>query len=891
MITIYPMARQCHKKRRPSAALLHPHPGPYIPSLKTVSPTPASTPSNWQTSIRCPSNIYHHYHAISSGSSNSCRPVKVRYATSILGERYLLYESDKGCVHPLWPWGTAIVVLTEVSDDAVKQNLRKYAGRTIPTGLRNAKELEDRGYVELKPGYGLFTRIVENETDQGDSTHAKDDEIQGWVADYDLLVQKAIIHSKTLDTRLQILAEDILGPVNEHSSSPPHTSTNPKGGIALERLLWHVTASPANKQGSRCYSMGYTIEQPRSLIHPARTMKYHPDIPMNEDMRTRLVQTVTEYGGAAMKLAPLQRTDLMRNISEINQIPPLGHTDNQNFWTGLQVNVSRPVLHGANEQLRADLGRAGDVHPDVHNDIGSFTTMIVLTRTPETYTPAFFFLLEFGVFIQMDYRTIITFSGLRLHGRAPSTAPPTVDTIPEDCYSIITVLYNTSDVAKLTKNRLSLFPPPIERRTAAELGVQALPPEAWQNDSEEFVNDPTYQSNMFTDGHMLAGDRLPGYNLKLMSRLLRYINRFSPIYMYNWNPSELITDTEVKIRNTDEVVFPTEITISEAEEAQIQSEWNDLVTRNRILLGAQDKIVYNPIATAPERLANLQSSHNNQQGKRKRLICEVVIPMLKRPNRDHSNSNAASSSSRELRSSKKQDSTHKTPLTTPSTSGDSRSATTQQEVPIHTPDSNEDENETDIADTEELESDTAHASDHMSPKKKDYKAALMSIFDEQYLDSIYKDLKERLTMKPDSVQTYAVPKPIQTASLSTALLAFMQTDSNPTLQRQSPQDIILIWEQISKGRTNLKKLGVTTKLIRHGVMLGLWKTWEFMEVHCRKDCEDVLWENKTNDLTKLVRKVLQHLTTNAKTALRLSAKTYIQNFNGDAIATIVPKQM
>lgn len=43
------------------------------------------------------------------------------YMETVLGERYLLYDPSLGCVHPLWTWGVAIVILMVVSDESIAE--------------------------------------------------------------------------------------------------------------------------------------------------------------------------------------------------------------------------------------------------------------------------------------------------------------------------------------------------------------------------------------------------------------------------------------------------------------------------------------------------------------------------------------------------------------------------------------------------------------------------------------------------------------------------------------------------------------------------------------------------------------------------------------------------
>ncbi|TFK53314.1 hypothetical protein OE88DRAFT_1733261 [Heliocybe sulcata] len=512
----------------------------------------------------------------------------------------------------------------EVSDEVVKAKLLKCAEHTIPTGLRTVAEVTDLGHLELQVRDGLFIRVVDSASDDGHNRSPFNDDLQGWVSDHHFLHVNCLLSDDTLGRRLDDIVERVLGPVEERTGNPPESSTDPIRGIALEHVLWHVALNPGNKQGKRCYSMGYTLEGPRSLAHPTRTMKHRPDIDPIEDMHVELLQTATEYGGAAMRLAPKSRTDLIESIGRAKNVPPLGHSNNRNYWTGFQMNVSRPVLCRNPNSLTEDLGRAGDAHPDANDDLGSFTTMIVLTDPPYDYTPAFFFLLEFGVFIEMKRYRSIAFSGLRLHGRAPSTAPPTATRIPDNVYSVTAVLYHRADMANIMKSRISLFPPPIEKRTAIDLGVQALPPEAWRHELDDYVADPLHPISMMTDGHMF----------------MDYLNKFSPTYVYDWNPDSLATNVRVKRRASDMEVLLDYDDQDEDERAQAVIQWERLISHQRLLLGgtsavkgpipsrSHNRVKLDFISRAPQVLGNLQSARESRPKKRTLLQCEVVIEVL-----------------------------------------------------------------------------------------------------------------------------------------------------------------------------------------------------------------------------------------------------------------------
>ncbi|KAJ7237551.1 hypothetical protein B0H12DRAFT_958244, partial [Mycena haematopus] len=72
------------------------------------------------------------------------------------------------------------------------------------------------------------------------------------------------------------------------------------------------------------------------------------------------------------------------------------------------------------------MGFYGGAHTDRKDSAGHYSHMSANSDLPEGYTPGFFFILELGVFIQLDSHASINFSGLRRHGGTPplcSSAP------------------------------------------------------------------------------------------------------------------------------------------------------------------------------------------------------------------------------------------------------------------------------------------------------------------------------------------------------------------------------------------------------------------------------------------------------------------------------------
>jgi len=66
------------------------------------------------------------------------------------------------------------------------------------------------------------------------------------------------------------------------------------------------------------------------------------------------------------------------------------------------------------------MGEFGGEHHDYGDSAGHFTTMISLSRLPESYDPGCFFILYLGIYVTLDNFATVSFSGLRRHG---STAP------------------------------------------------------------------------------------------------------------------------------------------------------------------------------------------------------------------------------------------------------------------------------------------------------------------------------------------------------------------------------------------------------------------------------------------------------------------------------------
>ncbi|KZT23146.1 hypothetical protein NEOLEDRAFT_1149589 [Neolentinus lepideus HHB14362 ss-1] len=782
------------------------------------------------------------------------------YFVSGLGDRYLIYDPQEGCPHPQWEHGIAVVALMVLNREAIEK-------RELPVGARSQKDVEDLGWVCLEPGMAAFIREVASDDDDRRDGDACDDDIQGWATDLGFLHKDANIDNNTLYERLKQVSDDALGPEHDHTGSPPISAKHPQGGVALERLLCRVSGSPNNAQGRRCYSLGYSYERPRSVIHPCRNMKYNEDIPKDEDFRTRLLEVATECGGHAMSLAPKKRIDLIENIGIIKNTPPLGHESNRRYWTGFQANVSRPIPHQTASDFQEDLGRAGDAHPDSHDQIGSFSALIVATETPEGYTTANFHLIELGVFIPMIFGTIIIFSGLRLHARAPSMAMNPIAKIPEHIYSIALVLYLTKEHTNPRNVRLQ-FASSIADKKHPDLTI--LPPEAYSEDSRYRSIPSSSPATMLRDGHMVAGDRLPSHSMDSLAALLNHLTLDSPEYSFRFTGASLANAVEVTRRHDGTLVNVEVPVLDPSWVQQVFDEWDDLVNTQRYILGG----VTTMKAKLPSRdkLSKLGSA-------RERL--RVPDPDEPVP----STSRVGDPIERE--------STHlerETPNggdLTPEEEWDSilgkRNRTAEFDE-AYSEDGNEGEEEQDGSDisnngesgnltkkpkkkkrTDKPEKDAkgkrkGKKNDSRKNKrdKKDRKGELLKIFDPDYIKSIVEKLKATLPAKPKSnCFNYGQVKDNVSCSINLIDLA-CKTVAKPA-NIEHALNVPMVWTYIGKGYSNLQGLDLTTILIRYSIMLAVWRVWAVLEVDCRRLVQDTLNDAPANWLSPLVIKIRDHL--------------------------------
>ncbi|KZT23617.1 hypothetical protein NEOLEDRAFT_1149143 [Neolentinus lepideus HHB14362 ss-1] len=798
-------------------------------------------------------------------------PAIPKYFESALHERYLLYRQENGCSHPLWPWGDAIIVLTSVAQEDVDKKIKMYKTRSLPSTARTVEEIENIGFLQLKPGNAVFIRIVEGERDRGLDGNPEADDLQGWVTDEGVLQQSGILGGGGVMERMDALSQEMLGPVEQRSESPPSAANKYTGGIALERELHRLNSRPSNRQGARCYSLGYTVERPRGVVHPAKNMQQDVMEPGGESIRSRLLNVTTEYGGLAMRLAPQDRINLLEQYGLQRKVPPMGHRNNRLFWTGLQANVSRPVLSGNSDELKQDLGRAGDAHPDNHDQIGSFTQILVLSKTPAEYTPAYFFLIEFGLFTVMEYGTTIAFSGLRLHSRIPSIAPSSVQQIPSDIYSIVAVLYQTSMLANIQDCRVPLCTHPTA-------GTLTLPPEAWKAS----LQGRRQESTMFQDGHTLGGERHPEYMLTLLSGLINYATSFDPEYNIHFDPTEFANITNITRRRTGETIHIDASCVNAPETAATVTNWNALIRQQRLLLGGpnsidgvlpsrapMDESKPSEAAEVPKTSLNLRSSKETKGKDKRKLLLHVFIK--DRISADGKLIMAVNDTEAQASSYTEGASSSRMTLRDRSRNS-SRGRNTGEEY----------QSDADNDGEPEITGKQPGAI-HIAGN-----APILRLLNKTTLEEELRKVKGELSSNARSRSTYVLPNAGHVASLSATLIAFSHQDPRGVPGVQVATQMPNIWANLVKTEKRLQAISITDRILKHALIVGTWKAWVFLEVDCREDCQSALHKRQRNWLTDLSRKIYDHQTHRMLHTLELNSKVLLRGFDRELTAKIKP---
>ncbi|TFK53375.1 hypothetical protein OE88DRAFT_1643140 [Heliocybe sulcata] len=662
------------------------------------------------------------------------------------------------------------------------------------------------------------------DTDMGLNADPDEDEIQAWVTDGRFLVHHRLLRDPDILEHIGEVSNKALRPVEDRTSNPPS------------------------------------------------------GVPEEDDVRSQLLQTLTEYAGSAMNAGPECRIDLLENIGLVKQMPPLGHRNNRRFWTGFQANVSRPILSNNSTELKDDLGRAGDAHPDSHDQIGSFSALIVANNTPPGYTHAHFHLIELGLFIVMERETAIMFSGLRLHTRAPSMAPPSVVEIPPDVYSLVFVLYLSTELTDARQGSIALCPSAAREKKNDTGEVWDLPSEAHTVNGELRRTKPDVRANWMRDGHIIAQERFLEHTMMLLAPFLNHILSVNPEYSITFTPQSLALGATILRAGHEEPITVDCSPLDPTWAARIAKQWTELVEKESLLLGgiknAKERREYIPRATTelrklgaarhdldPTGEVETANAEINEAGpsKRKRDGTEIdedvqqdrgsEIPEELEPNANSNNSevNTSNSENESPKPKKKKRKPHKD-------SG-------VKDKGIKKP--------------------------RKLKTKNDHITTLMAAFDAEHLKAVYDRIDEELPKNAKSKSIFNIGKPSNNATIATTLVAFTYKNSKTQPTLETALQLRNIWSQINKATDRLQNLEVTSIAMRHSVMLATWRAWAILELRCLRLCQATLEGNK-NWLTPLTEKIRDHLIYRRPGSLELDSQDFLEGVDTNTHFSVPP---
>ncbi|TFK53521.1 hypothetical protein OE88DRAFT_1643257 [Heliocybe sulcata] len=593
------------------------------------------------------------------------------------------------------------------------------------------------------------------------------------------------------------------------------------------------------------------------------------------------------------------------------------------LWAHDSANVSRPIQNQSSGDFQADLGRAGDAHPDTHDQLGSFTALVVATDTPKHCTTANFHLIELGVFIPMNVGTTIIFSGLRLHARAPSMAQASLTEIPQSYYSLALILYLTKELASPQDVRSQLCSSLADKKHS---DVLVLPPEAYTTTETYRALPATFPVTMLRDGHMVAGDRLPAYTMGALAALLNHLTRESPEYLYRFTAAGLANGAEVKRISDDANIDVSTQELDPTRRSKIISDWDDLLKLQRYYLGG--------VSTAKQKMPSREPTAIKLKhvpiypDKLSKLRGARALPL------DEDHTPEASTSARQLtpENDTESDLSLDTDLSSPSEiqSTNSLGKCSRISDEEEDPESSEDfdvnqDQPSDREDSPSVEESEEHneaeenakkkqkRSKKVYPKaikktkknkltpsknkdsttkrpveKKDMRVRLLGVLNTDYLMQTTERLMTQLHRNPNSKATWYCGRPVHNTSISMNIIDFSCQDATTLVNLNQALHIPAIVLNILKGLTNLQGLELNKLLIRYSVMLGVWRLWGLIEVDFRRLVQHTLDGTDNNWLSPLVIKICDHYINRNKDILILKSADYLPGVAKDVTFRLPP---
>ena len=157
-----------------------------------------------------------------------------------------------------------------------------------------------------------------------------------------------------------------------------------------------------------------------------------------------------------------------KDRADIRNIPSVGSPLNTGFVTSSQLNIARAMPCTAKIALSGSLGAAGKSHRDMHDHGPSLSAMFNFGNLHGLH-PGYFFLLELGVFVQLQNYTLLAFSGLQTHGGSPPRPISLDSPFPAQAIRLTFIAYPNKGIMEGTESTV-LAMSNSSGRSAIELG-------------------------------------------------------------------------------------------------------------------------------------------------------------------------------------------------------------------------------------------------------------------------------------------------------------------------------------------------------------------------------------------------------------------------------------
>ncbi|KAI0349265.1 hypothetical protein OH77DRAFT_1322370 [Trametes cingulata] len=388
--------------------------------------------------------------------------------------------------------GNTYMVIMDDTEDARKA-LKEYLDQAhIPQGTPGG--IQNAGYFLLKPGDCLIARR------KNWSGREEDDKVQVVVVPHECF-------SAASRSRFMQVRDTVLGPRGQWRPQ--------KGGVFWEQS----DEAKSLKNGHRAYLLALSDQKAKQLTSPMVCNKIkNGELTEHQRLRKELIQANAAIAVQAMELSVPREAKLLRQRAEACNFPQVGISGNF-YFPAMQLNLAPAAqAEQATKTLHDSLGQFGGKHIDIYDSLNGWTHLLCNSDLVDDEDAGVFFIMTFGVCVDLSGFASVLFSGRHVHGGFPPTAKPGKQP-SQDSYRVVVVSYPPSATLDvLDKFSLAHLPDgPLY------LHREFIDP---KHDNKVIMHNPT---TMFTDGLAIMDE--PGlmtYAGRAMASLVAGVMRQLP---------------------------------------------------------------------------------------------------------------------------------------------------------------------------------------------------------------------------------------------------------------------------------------------------------------------------------------------------------------------------